>query len=459
MLKTFVNLVTLAGMVVTASHAQGLPDQLNFSRSNIEGPHIYGVSINSAYSTYDFRSANGTSSTGLPARTSYGASVTAGWQRFHGKTNFSVRYTGGYNGNSYITRRDSFQHSLYATMTRTLGRKWTFNLSASGLIADLSQSIFEPSNLVLLAQSGAAFDDLAASQSIGQFSSAQNGLILSGGAGTPATRAILLGNRVPAYNLDVGLSYAHSSRLTFSIGSFALGGQQRSNDPVKNVMQVYNMPRTIGGMANVSMSYSLSPRTSLSLGVAQTYTSTRYQKNMGTSPQVGLGRKMGKHWFLRGTAGAFVTENNRQSVGAPPRTQATWGGALGFQTRSHAFLASYDRSGQMIADAASTVGRNTIYRGAWSWHPNRRGWAFHANYSHTGTGGSGFVTLSESQAGAGLNRNLGWNLKLSFNYAYLISNLNYFGLGNQVSINSGRVSLGWTPRLHRERQGVLDDDQ
>lgn len=456
MLKAFANLAILTGILVTAAHGQGLPDQLNFTRSNFEGPHLYGVSANSGYSQYDFRSSTGNSS-GLTARTTYGVSATAGWQRLHGRTNFSIRYTGGYQSSSYGVRRNTMQHSLFASLTRSIGQKWTFGLSITGLEADLAQSLFEPSNLVLLTQSGASFDDLAASQSIGQYSSIQNGLLLGGGGATPAVRSLLLGTRVLTYNLDANVSYAATSRLTFSFGSFALGGQNRTNNPIVDDRQTYIMPRTIGGTADVSMSYSLSPRTTMSAGVGQTYTSTRYQKSTGTSPNIGIGRKMGRQWFLRGTFGVYINERTQQSVGTPPGSQATWSGSLGYQTRSHSLLATYNSAGLLIGDAAATIGRNTIYRGAWSWRPFRTAWNVHGNYSHVDTSGTGFVTLSGWQAGAGLNRNLGWNLVLSFNYAYVISSSNYLGRENQVNVNTARVSLGWAPHLRREQSGVLTD--
>jgi len=458
MLKAFANLVVLTCILGSASHAQGLPDQLNFTRSNFEGPHLYGVSVNSAYSHYDFRSSTGAPSNGLTGRTSYGVSATAGWQRLHGRTNFSIRYTGGYQSSSYGVRRNTMQHSLFAGLTRSIGQKWTFDLSLSALEADLAQSLFEPSNLVLLTQSGATFDDFAASQSVGQYTSIQNGLLLGGGGATPAVRSLLLGTRVLTYNLDATASYAATSRLTFSFGSFALGGQNRRNDPILDTPQTYVMPRTIGGTAAVSMSYSLSPRTTISAGVTQTYTSTQYQKSTGTSPTVGIGRKMGRNWFLRGTAGVYINERTQQSVGTAPGSQATFSGSVGYQTRSHSLVATYNSAGLLIGDSAATIGRNTIYRGAWSWRPIRTAWNLHANYSHTDTSGTGFLTLKGWQGGAGVNRSLGWNMVLSFNYAYVTSSSNYLGKERQVSVNTARLSLGWAPRLRREQQSVSTTD-
>ena len=51
------SLVTVAvvmGLVAPAGRSQGLPDQLNFSRSDMEGFHLYGVSTYGGYSRYDF---------------------------------------------------------------------------------------------------------------------------------------------------------------------------------------------------------------------------------------------------------------------------------------------------------------------------------------------------------------------------------------------------------------------
>src|SRR5215470_12760720 len=99
MRKTFAILAILVGGYIPASEAQGLPDQNNFLNSNFEGIHLYGVSAFLGYNAYDFPQRLSTTPT-IDSRTTYGGSATAGWQRFHGRTNVSARYTASFNGDS-----------------------------------------------------------------------------------------------------------------------------------------------------------------------------------------------------------------------------------------------------------------------------------------------------------------------------------------------------------------------
>ena len=93
---------------------------------------------------------------------------------------------------------------------------------------------------------------------------------------------------------------------------------------------------------------------------------------------------MGKNWFLSVNAGGAFTQNLNQAVGAAPQQQMTWGGSLGYRTRSHTFVGRYLRSGY---DATTAVlGTNTNMSAAWSWRPVRSSWGLHASYTRNETG-------------------------------------------------------------------------
>src|SRR6185369_13243080 len=102
--------------------------------------------------------------------------------------------------------------------------------------------------------------------------------------------------------------------------------------------------RSIGGTAGVDMSYSLSTRTTLGVGVSQSYVTTSFQKSYATTASASTGRKMGEHWFVSVYGGMSFVESVQQAVGAPPSRQFVGGSSLGFRTYANTFVASYGRS-------------------------------------------------------------------------------------------------------------------
>src|SRR5206468_12739754 len=70
----------------------------------------------------------------------------------------------------------------------------------------------------------------AAAFSVGQFSSNQIASTLTGAPmlESPA-RSLLLGDRILSYATQVSLNYAHSSRLSVHLGSFAAGGRSEEH--------------------------------------------------------------------------------------------------------------------------------------------------------------------------------------------------------------------------------------
>lgn len=459
MSKVVFSLIVLTTLLAPDSLAQGLADQLNFSRSNVGGLHLYGVSGYYSYSTYDFHSALPGSIARENTRTNTGVSATVGWQHTRGKTAFTFRYTGNYFKNLRPTGYQNMNHSMNLAMSRELGRKWSVSMSASATLMDLAQSLFEPSSLALLSQSGAAIDDLAASQSIGQFSNTQNAAILGGTSASPQSSQLLLyGNRTLTYGANASVNYAISSRWSLSFGSFAAGGSYRRGDALTGIQGYYAMPKTVGGSASISTSYSLSPRTELGAAVSETYTTNAYQRAMSTSATASFGRKMGRNWFLRAYGGGYYTRNLEPGTTTITPLQVTWGASLGFRTRAHSFLATYNRSGQDIG-GSWLVGTITTANGAWSWNRPRTNWGLSAAGTRSENRNTGFATLNGWRASFTVSRRLAWNLSLNASYAYLITTGNFTGTPVETTYNSARLSLSWTPRLWRSPQSAAESDQ
>ena len=463
----FSQAVLVAGILATSGWSQGLPDQLNFSQSHSEGFHLYGVSTFFSGSTYNFLSSAGSQAASVPAgqtpnlqRAQYGAGATLGWQHFRSRSRLgiSARYSGSYNGTTAASSSfNSLNHSGVINIDRSFGEKWNLSISASGQDVSLSQSLFEPTFLGGISQSASSFDDLAASLSVGRFSSTQNGAILNGAGAYSTTLGALLGSRILSYSLNSSVSYEASSRLRFQFGSFAIGGQRRVDNASEGIQNNYVVPKTLGGVASAAFSYSLSPRTDVGVSVAQTYSSSRYQKAYGTSATASFGRKMGKDWFVRAFGGSSFTEKADQSTGRPPAQQLVWGGSIGYKTHSNTFTGLYNRSGYDSASAA--LGTNTTYSGAWSWRHPRSGWGFNASYLRHETLNTGFSNLSGWQGNGGISHSLPGNLSLFIAGSYLRSQGTFVdSQTSTVNVRAIRVSLSWAPRVARTGSSAADED-
>src|SRR4051812_43935933 len=93
------SLASLASVLLPTCSGQGLPGPLDFAQSGVEGLRIYNISTFFGYSAFDFLPTGGSPlKPTANSRRTYGALGSIGWQRFHGRTNFSFRYSGSYTG-------------------------------------------------------------------------------------------------------------------------------------------------------------------------------------------------------------------------------------------------------------------------------------------------------------------------------------------------------------------------
>jgi hypothetical protein len=453
MIRKFPASLALVGVVsLPVCSGQAVVDT---GRAAVEGVRLYSVSSFFGYSAFDLpQTAAAPVTLAVRSRKMFGATGSLGWQRFHGRTNFSFRYSGTYSRDIRDTNLNRFGHTALLNLTRPFGSKWTLDVSANGQEASFDQFVFEPSALGSISQAATSTEDLAAAMAVGQFTSPQSALLLSGStAAASPTRAVLLGSDVLSYGAHAGLAYAATSRLRFTFGSFAVGGQHRTGDSVAGASQKYILPRAVGGEASVSMDYLLSSRTTLDFSMSQHYMSTAFQKSSGSSAIVGFGRKMGRRWFLRTYGGASFVEHLQGSTSTPQQLVA--GGSLGVTTDGNTLVASYTRSGHDIN--AGAIGTNSVVAGAWNWRRPRSSWGLNASYSRTQNTSTGILSVSGWQAAAAMSKRLPGNLFVSFSYTHLSSQGLYLSLANRIAVDGARISLGWAPR-HRMRNTPTPGD-
>jgi hypothetical protein len=458
---TRTHLLTVAvvgGALLPACWSQGLPASLDFTKSNAEGLRIYSLSTFFGYSKFDApQAAVNSSNPFLTSRKAYGVSGSIGWQRFRGRTAFSFRYTGSYSGVLRDTNWNGANHTASFTLTRPFARKWTIDFRATGQDTFFEQFLFDPTSLAAVAQTPATFDNLAAAMSVGQFTSSDSAVLLNSSAtAASATRSALLGSHIYTYGANAGISYEPSKRWNIRLGGFTLAGQQRSGDSIPGAQLNYILPRTTGGDLSVAVDFFASPRTSIDFTVLQNYISSRFQQSSGTAGSIGLGRKMGRHWFLRGSVGSYVAEH--QTGGVRQKVQTIGSGSLGWTTYGNTFVGSFTRSGYDMT--LGTIGTNTTLSVAWNWRRPRNNWGLNAAFSRIENSSAGLSSLNGWQTTGGFSERLPGNLFVTANYTHLSSRGTYLNFANRINIDGARITLGWAPQRRRSAPAdvALDDD-
>ena len=433
-----------AGIYPCLAQVTGAP--VNLGNGEVVGLHIYDVSIYSGYSTMAYPMAVTQilpGQAGLQGDVNYGGSASVGWHRHRRKTDFGVTYTGSFLGMAHYSNLNSFGQSLLISASDQLSSKWTIGLSASGQDATFPQYIFQPTGLMSTAQAPASLNDLGAAFSVGQFSSPQAATQLSGASvlQSPAT-AQLFGYRMLNYAGNLSLSYAASTRLSLTFSS-SVGAAQTLHSQNNLPSNAYFMPRTFEVTAGFGLTYSLTPRTSIDLQLQEYKTINSFQTALGSTGTVGIGRRMGKRWFLHAQAGGSYLDSLHQTVGNSAERQWIGGASLGFKTRQNTFLADYDRTSSSAYGLAT--GALTMVGGSWIWQRPGSSWSLSTGYSRQQIQNTGYYSMSGWEALGGLQKALSAHFDASLQYVYLKSTGTFAGNPSALSVQMVRGSFSWKP--------------
>ena len=439
----------LTALMAVIGDAQSLTDQVNFKSAAVGGFRLYGVSAFTGYSTTAYPLGLGqTAPAGvqdLGGSINYGVSASFGWQLHRRKTNLTMLYSGTYTGVTRYSDLNALSHSFSVTASRQFTTKWTFTMTGTAQDSTLAEYMQQPSALSVLSQLPASFTDLAAAFSVGQFSDAQIASALTGASmmESPA-RGLLLGNRVLSYSGNVGLTYAHSSRLSLHFASLSAGGQNRSGGQSGIPQEKVVLPRSLGMSAGMGLSYALSPRTQIGFNVDENRIVNGYQNAYTTNSTVSVGRKMGMRWFLSIRGGGSYIQTIQSTYGAPASRQVIGGGSLGFRTYTQTLVASYDRNSSDTYGFA--VGTNTTASASWTWQRPGSRWSILAGGAQNQMRNTGFASVSGWQASGGMSARLNAHTTLSAQYVYLNTRGGYVGNLNNLVAHSVRLSLNWNPQ-------------
>jgi len=358
----------------------------------------------------------------------YGGGVDAGLYLAGRTSRASLDYSLGYNGTPTYAELNGFDHNLSFSWTRSLRR--TFSLSVKGTAESITVAgfLFQPvvNSAPDLSNAGALAGSLASVGTAG------------------ATQTILYPGRRQTATAAATLSHSASRRLSWQLGMHA----QRllpssSSDP--STQQKTGYPGATTDGVDLSLSYSLSRRTSVGAEASYFRTVSQLGGMQAGAGGFSMTRVLSRRWF--GSAqvgyglGDYSTAASKTSVLRPDFTgRAT----LGTSIDAHMLTVS---AGQRLGDSYGFGAQRTTDASlAWTWHPRQQKWSFQATGAYEWLTGLEASKIQSAVFRGFLTRRLTGTLSCAVEGGYM------WGLSNSGSLNLGqqnqnglRLSLVWRP--------------
>lgn len=450
-------LLLLCGGATRALMAQGLntPTQNAPAAQPQSGLQIRSVSAYGAYYS-SFIPNNGstfqTTATNLPADISAGGSIVFDWTKFTERSSFSLDYTPSYTGYVQNSSLNALNHALSLTISQKIAPRWNFGFSLAGNLSSFEESLFAPTALSNVASVPSSFNDLAAGLLSGNVANnPQLGAVLSSSplVQSPVSN-LLYGLRMLTSSAHVSLSYSYSPRLSVTFS----GGGARTQHVQAQALSTgnsYLLPDTTSVNAGAAISYSLSPFSQIGATVTSNRISSSLYDAYTTASLATWGRTFGMRWVLQIHGGVGFTNSVRQTVAitVPTKPGPAIGGSLAYKTLSNTFLGSYDRT---VVDSyglgASTTSTSTA---TWRFRRPSSSWWLESSFSWQQLQGNALENISGWNTSVGLNRAVGTHVVLLTQYVHsnYSGGLNYSGSLHatvyHTSQDAVRVSIGWTP--------------
>lgn len=382
--------------------------------------------------------------TNLGADVAGGVSADIGWTHYAERTNATFTYVPSYTGRLRYSDWNALNHAMSFNAIRKLAPRWTFGLSGAVNLSTLDQFLFAPTTLGAAVATPAKFDDLASAVLAGKFNDPRLASILGGAQVSQSPlQTLLYGDRVLNSAAQASLSYSYSPRLSITVNGGGSRSQHLSqNDATLNANGYVDS--TTSEYGTVGLSYSLSPRTQIGASVTGSRAASLFEDTFTTRSVASLGRTFGSRWFVQLQAGIGIMNSLRQTTLQVLSTSPhpVTGGSIGYKSFSHTLLGSYDRT---VSDTyglgAST---NSSATASWQWKRPGRAWWLTADTGWQRLEGSFAGDVAGWRSSAGIGRSLG-HVVLLMDYAYL----RYSGTQQRtvynVSQSAVRISMSWRP--------------
>jgi hypothetical protein len=386
---------------------------------------------------------SGAPPTGVGYDVAVGGATTLSLAKPGERTNFSLQYTPSYTARARYSEFNAFSNDLGIQLGHSASTRLRFGLFLTGSLRNREEFQFSPIQSSAIAASPGSLQDLAQAMT----GAGTSPMALDAGiyAGDTAAQALFFGNRILSANARAGLDYSISPRLTIAMGISGSRIQYIRDGQNDQRAMSGLLPQVTAGTGDISLSYSLTPRTSISASGDATKQQSRLQNAIISNGRLSIERTIGPHFFVNASGGTGVYHTIRE-IGPPVQQfQYLAGGGFGYRGYSHTLLASFDRR---IADLYGIGASSTrAVSGSWRWAPPRlRAWIA-VGFSRMDINSFDFPATTW-RGTVDVGRTLGHGISIVGGYSYLAySNLAYQG-GDMLAQNAIRVGLNWMPHRY-----------
>jgi hypothetical protein len=421
------------------------------------GFEVRSISVNAVYYSKGLPDTGGsfqanTNTTKLPSDLGMGGSIVFDWTRFTERSTFSLNYTPSYTGRVRYSSLDALNHAFSLNTTRKLAPRWRWGVSAGGNYSSVEQSLFAANSLSNVASVQSNFSDLAAGMLASKFANnPQLGVVLTNSPLPDSpVQNLLYGQRMFKASANTSLSYSFSPRLSVTFGGGGSRSQHVSDNQPSAATRSFELPNTTSGSANIGISYSLSPTTQLSGAVNTNRIASTLQDAYTTNATATLGRTLSRRWLAQIHGGLGITNLVRQGPPLQPsKPRPVIGGNLVYKTFSQTFLGSFDRT---VSDAYG-LGATTsaTASAAWRWRHPGNSWWIESGFSWQLINDGALGGISGWRTSTGLNRAIGSYIVLLTQYAYMNYSQSLRTSESRFSQHAVRVAMIWTPQPNTMR--------
>ncbi len=393
----------------------------------------------------------------LGADYDFGAQATFSYANRGRGSMFSVDYTPSRLQRVNLDQWSTTNHTLNVSASKELGAKWTTRLRANGGYNGLEQYWLEPAILHYPANPPATLDELYDAAAAGELTDEEFASVLTGApvVDDPGGRQLDLG-KVLTYGLSAGASYAYSPRWTFDfsggISSSSLTNEPQARPGSLGAFYLRDSRREYGG---ASLSYRLSPRTSIAVSNATSVARSDYADTVSTNTMGTIQQRLTRSLRYHVGLGVGAVDWSRAVlVSNQSNLRYTWIANGGFDYTYGAHVFSFDTSrsaGDVIGLGARTT---TQAQAQWQWASRRSTWLANAGIGimRLSQGGGGQLltrALNSDIYSAGFGRRLSASTLMRTDYYYGRYVSPYQGLFSNAEIQRLQVSLMWRPTERR----------
>jgi hypothetical protein len=419
--------------------------------ASIPGVHLYSVSIYSGdYLGGSGGVAGATTGGASPFATGlvYGGSASLGWTHSSDKSNFSASYTPSFFGAASNSNYNTLNHQMSLHESIKAG-KWTVTISSAAALSNLQQLLFSPTVASSAVSVPSTFDDLAAAVLAGTFTNNQLAAILTGSP-VPASpeQSFIYGERIFTASLTTGVSWAPSTRTSFHLSASGMRAQNaKSSDLSSGVPGGVTLAPTTTATVGVGWSYSLTPRTTISVDAASSRVFDRMLKGYNSNGSFGLSRTMSRRWFVQLRGGGGILDYSAQAYPTSKGFQYLAGASLGYKTQSHTFTGSYNRTvGDNYGVGANATSASSV---AWQWRVPGSPWSVASSFEYQQLLSAAFVNATSWRANASISRSISAHLFLSAQFGFYKLPANLAVAGESLSQNGIVLMMAWSPSVYR----------